>query len=149
MNAFVRLILSFTAVQWLRKTSSIWLFPFLLLLVVWVGQSEVLAFMSEAYPEPSTKKSLILGISYLVKWGATLLVIVWMVLRSRKHNDASNRPVQATSRSKRISSSRFKSNAIDTEFQNDGFDFLREKKQLESRSEKVLKGKDVNSGGDL
>lgn len=147
MNAFIRLIVSLTAVQWLRKTSSIWLLPFIVLCIVWLAHSEFLSFLSAAYPDASTAKSWMLGISYLLKWGITLLAFIWILLRSRRQRLAKGSVLDTPfgpSRSKGSSIAESKQRTVD--IKNDGFDFIREKKRLESRSDKIIKGKDISDG---
>jgi len=147
MSAFIRLIVSLTAVQWLRKTSSVWLFPIIVLCIVWLAHTEFLSFLSAAYPDASTAKSWMLGISYLLKWGVTLLAFIWIMFRSRRQRLAKRSVLDShldQNGSKGSSIVESKQRGVD--MKDDGFDFIREKKRLESRSEKIIKGKDISDG---
>lgn len=147
MSAFIRLIVSLTAIQWLRKTSSVWLFPIIVLCIVWLAHTEFLSFLSVAYPDASTAKSWMLGISYLFKWGVTLLAFIWIMFRSRRQGLAKSSVLDShldQNGSKGSSIVESKQRGVD--MKDDGFDFIREKKRLESRSEKIIKGKDISNG---
>jgi len=88
-----------------------------------------------------------LGISYLLKWGVTLLAFIWIMFRSRRQRLAKKSVLDShldQNGSKGSSIVESKQRGVD--MKDDGFDFIREKKRLESRSEKIIKGKDISDG---
>ena len=140
MNALVRFILSIAAVRWLRKTSDIWLIPLCVLCVIWVIHSEFLSFLSAAYPASETEKYELLVVSYLLKWSVTFVVIVWVLFRSKRRVCSKKIAPSFGKQSRKKTYSIAKNDQSSPEPKDDGFNFLREKKRLESGSDKILKG---------
>ena len=114
---------------WLKPRWKGILFVFFAIISIWLAQSEYISYL--VLIDDFTYA----GWSYLAKWLSiliTLMVYYFMIEVSIREGAETENPTpsKSESRDEEIMKDQIK--------ENDGFDFLREKKNLKSRSERIL-----------
>jgi hypothetical protein len=122
INQLLKLGLFVTLGVWLKNRGKALCLLVVVLGITWIAHNEYLSYITQSGDDR------FLGLSYGIKWGVFILsIITYYVFIERKINEdpkADRNTISHPEASKK---------------QIDGFDFLRQKRTLESEADKVLK----------
>ena len=119
--------------RWLKPRLQLFSVALMLILITWIIHSEFTKYLGQLNSIEESKSDLLLGASYVLKWATTLgVVFVVYICEKLRIKDISKRAKSKV----RISKNYQPNLAIKGP---DPFEKIRQKKELESRADKLLR----------
>lgn len=133
INQLLKIGFFYQVWRWFKPRSKLLLVASLIIFLTWLLHAEFTDYLGQLSSIEESASDTLLGISYLVKW-ATILVVVFFIYVSEKLRLKSNR--KSSIAEETIARNLRPEQPIN---QLDPFQKIRQKKQLETRAEKLLK----------